>query len=111
MKTLLHVTTFCKKGVSPVLSGKRATEKGFKPVEALEANGTWGIFKSGNKPIYSGIFFADGTHMTWNYNPSNPSLPEGVKDGDSATINLVGVYEDDEVGCLVVSWNGFTHQP
>jgi hypothetical protein len=110
-KTLLHITTSCINGVSPVESGKRATEKGYNKTTPNDLNGTWGIFRSGNKEIYSGIFFPNGHHMTWNYAPGNPKFPEFIKEGDPAVVQVVGIYEDDEVGCLIVNYNGEIHQP
>ena len=46
--------------------------------------------------IYSGFFLGDGSHITWEFNPSKCSLPEGVKDGEAVTVIVVGKYEDDE---------------
>jgi hypothetical protein len=42
--TLLHVTTFCKEGVSPVQSGIRATKNGFTPVTEEVIPATAGFF-------------------------------------------------------------------
>ena len=43
--TLLHITTFCKEGVSPVQSGLRATKNGFTPVAEEEViQATAGFF-------------------------------------------------------------------
>ena len=43
--TLLHITTFCKKGVSPVQSGLRATKNGFTPVAEEVIPATAGFFE------------------------------------------------------------------
>jgi len=111
MATLLHITVKAE-GVSPVESGKRATAKGYFPFFGTEIlEGEFKIFRSYGKAIYSGIFFEDGTHMTYNFNPKGPKLPEGVQEGDKAKVKVLGSYTDDEVACLVVEYNGLTHQP
>ena len=38
---LLHVTTKVENGGKPVMSGERATEEGFKPVEPFYLEGIW----------------------------------------------------------------------
>jgi hypothetical protein len=110
MATLLHITTHAT--ISPVESGKRATARGYFPyIGEMILEGEFKIFRNGGKPLYSGIFFEDGTHMTYNFNPKGPKLPEGVQEGDKASVRVLGSYEDAEVGCLVVEYNGLTHQP
>lgn len=65
---------------------------------------------SNNSLNYTGIFFDDGTHMTWNF--GRPlQYPEGVSPGDEATVTVFGKYEDDDVGCWVMTWNGHDKQP
>lgn len=59
---------------------------------------------------YTGIFFKDGSHMTWKYG-TPLQYPPGVKPGDKAKVTVRGHYEDSEVGCLVVSWEGHNEQP
>jgi len=59
---------------------------------------------------YTGIFLDDGTHMTWIYGLPL-KYPEGVKPGDKAKLKVIGVYEDDQVSCLVVEWNNKKKQP
>jgi hypothetical protein len=111
MSTLFHITTKCVSGVSPVQSGIRASEKGYRATPSYRKTGTFKIFRSGGKPIYSGIFFEDGTHMTYNFNPSNPKLPAGVSEGDQVELWVVGKYEDDEVACDIVVYKGRKFQP
>lgn len=62
-------------------------------------------------PLYSGIFFADGTHMTYEFKPGNPSLPKGVSEGQRATVKVIGTYEDEQVACLIVKYGSMTKQP
>jgi len=64
-----------------------------------------------NPKIYSGIFFNDGSHMTYHFNPNNPIMPMSVKDGDRATVEVVGSYLDSECSVDIVRWNGLTHSP
>ena len=107
MKTLLHITTRAD-GVAPVESGKRATKFGYDKIYIpYSKRGIWKKFKN----VYTGIFFDDGTHMTWNFNPPNPDFPIGVKEKDSATVRIIGKYEDKDVACLVVEWKGNKYQP
>jgi hypothetical protein len=104
MKTLLHITIRAE-GAKPVESGKRATAKGYKPCVPHCSIGTWKF-----KNNFTGLFFNDGTHMTWAYG-KGLCFPEGVKEGDYGTIEFVGKYSDSEVACFVVTFNGLTHQP
>ena len=105
MNTLLHITTRAD-GAKPVESGKRATAKGYKPFnETFCSVGTWKF-----KNNFTGLFFNDGTHMTWAYG-KGLCFPEGVKEGDFGDVEFVGKYSDSEVACFVVTYNGLTHQP
>lgn len=58
------------------------------------------------KKNYTGIFFDDGTHMTWNYG-SPLKYPVGVKAGDKMTVEIYGKYQDADVGCWVVKFAKF----
>ena len=59
---------------------------------------------------YTGIFFPDGKHATWQYGfPLR--YPEGVKSGDKATVTVIGKYEDKQVGCHIIKWGDETKQP
>lgn len=59
---------------------------------------------------YTGIFFQDGKHMTWNFGSSNV-FPNGINRNDEATVTIIGKYSDKDVSCLIVEWNGITNQP
>jgi len=57
------------------------------------------------KHTYTGIFFEDGTHMTWHFDLENILFfPDGVEEGDFAIVKVVGKYEDEEVACFIVEW-------
>ena len=61
-------------------------------------------------PNYTGIFFPDGKHATWQYGyPLR--YPEGVKAGDDATVTVIGKYKDEQVGCWVIRWEDKTNKP
>ena len=45
---------------------------------------------------YSGFFLTDGSHVTWDYQPGNCSLPDNIKVGDTVDVIVVGDYMDDE---------------
>ena len=61
-----------------------------------------------NRPTYTGIFFEDGTHMTWHFDiESLPKFPYGIQEGDMGTIKVIGRYEDEEVACLIVEWEEY----
>ena len=104
MATLLHITTKAV-GAKPVESGKRATAKGYTDCVPCCSVGIWKF-----KNNFTGLFFNDGTHMTWAYG-KGLSFPEGVSEGDFGTVEFVGKYSDAEVACWVVTYNGLTHQP
>lgn len=107
MKTLLHITTRAD-GVAPVESGKRATKFGYDNLRgSFTKMGKWKKFKN----VYTGIFFPDGTHMTWNFNPPNPEFPIGVEEGEKAIVKVIGRYEDSQLECLIVTWKGNKYQP
>ena len=111
MKTLLHITTRVVPPTKPVESGKRATAKGYTKYNQTHFkytdNKMEGIWKYTNN--YTGLFFEDGTHMTWAFGKGH-CFPDGVKEGDRGTVNVVGGYSDDEVSCIVVTYNGETTQ-
>lgn len=106
--TLLHITlpsTTCK----PVETGRRASQLGYVPEEhPYPLTGVWGFFRSGDKALYSGVFFLDGTHMTWQFKPGSCALPEGVSEGALQTVWVVGRYDDSEAHCLIVRLPGGT---
>jgi len=60
-----------------------------------------------SKPTYTAVFFQNNLHMTWHFDAENtPIFPHGVDEGMSAVVRVVGKYEDNEVACLVVEWEG-----
>ena len=63
-----------------------------------------------NDLSYSGVFLENGKHMTWNHGLPK-QYPNGIKPGDTAELEVIGEYEDDDVACLIVTWNGETNQP
>jgi len=53
--------------------------------------------------IYSGVFFDNDLHMTWEY-ALDPILPEGVKEGDEQIVELYSILSLKEIGgygCLI----------
>lgn len=59
---------------------------------------------------YSAIYFPDiKLHMTWNY--GDIVYPENVHKNDKAMVTVVGKYNDKDVSCLIVEFNGITRQP
>lgn len=111
MATLLHITTATRNGVKPVESGIRATKYGYNAhVVPYTLTGTWKFFRSGGKPIYSGIFFENGQHMTYHFKTGSPQLPEGVKEGDAGTVTVIGHYCDSDVECFIVTFKDETTQ-
>jgi hypothetical protein len=107
MNTLLHITIYTRDGVESKLSGIRATTNGYTPIRPYTIEGTVGYSKDMR---YSGIFFTNGTHMTYEYS-ANCSLPVGYRNGDSANVTVIGEYHDDDVSCLIVRLGDLTHQP
>lgn len=62
--------------------------------------------------FYTGIFFDENLHMTWHFDiDGNAGFPEHVKEGDSAEVEVLGQYEDEEVACFIVRWKGLSHNP
>ena len=59
---------------------------------------------------YTAIFFENGSHMTWNYG-FPLQYPEGITPGDPARVKAIGKYEDDQVACWVLEYEGMTTQP
>lgn len=59
---------------------------------------------------YTGIFFENGTHMTWNFG-TPLEYPKGVKAGDKSTVVVHGIYADNDVECFIVSYETFMYQP
>jgi len=53
---------------------------------------------------YTGIFFKNGTHMTWNYGLPL-ERPEGVESGDKIKVKVIGSYEDEQVACNIIELN------
>ena len=66
--------------------------------------------KETNMKIYSGIFFDNGLHMTWDYRPNECVLPKGVKEGEKATVDVYGAYLSSGSGVLAVNFDLLTHQ-
>ncbi len=59
------------------------------------------------QPTYTAIFFQNNLHVTWHFDAENiPTFPDGIREGMSAIVKVVGEYEDAEVACLVVEWEG-----
>ena len=50
--------------------------------------------------IYSGIFFDNGLHMTYDFNPSSCVLPDGIEEGDEEFVTLYGNVHTQIVGCF-----------
>lgn len=63
-----------------------------------------------SKLNYTGIFFKDGTHMTWNFG-FPLAYPKGIESGQLAKVKVIGKYEDDQVACWVIEWENHTKQP
>jgi hypothetical protein len=59
---------------------------------------------------YTGVFFKDGKHMTWNFG-FPLTYPDNVKVGQTVKVKVVGKYEDDQVACWVVELDGVKNQP
>jgi len=53
-----------------------------------------------NTNIYSGVFFDNGLHMTWDFNPGSCVLPDGIEDGDEQIITLYANIHAQVVGCF-----------
>ena len=54
--------------------------------------------------IYSGVFFDNDLHMTWDYALDTCKLPEGVKEGDEQIVELYSILSLKEIGgygCLI----------
>ena len=47
--------------------------------------------------IYSGVFFDNGLHMTWEFG-KNCSLPKGIKEGDEQHVCLLSVVVKQKIG-------------
>ncbi len=52
--------------------------------------------------IYSAFFLPDGKHITWEFNPGNCSLPDGVEEGSEVEVVVTGEYKDSEISALQV---------
>lgn len=60
---------------------------------------------------YTSIYFPDTRlHMTWNFG-TPLKYPLNVKPQENAKVIVVGKYNDKDVSCLIVTYNGITHQP
>jgi len=64
-----------------------------------------------NPKIFSAIFFDDGSHMTYHFNPNNPIMPFAVKEGDKDEVKIIGRYEDEDCKVDIVSWKGLFISP
>jgi len=54
--------------------------------------------------IYSGVFFDNGLHMTWDYAPGHCKLPEHVEEGYKQLVELYSILSLKEIGgfgCLI----------
>jgi hypothetical protein len=50
------------------------------------------------KNIYSGVFFDNGLHMTWDYAPGHCKLPEGVEEGYKQLVELYSIISLQSIG-------------
>jgi predicted GIY-YIG superfamily endonuclease len=92
-----------------LIVGAMATANGIMPKDMEEII----MKKEKQSKIYSGIFFPDGSHVTWNFAPppANPELPNGVKEGDMVEVEVVGKYKDKNCTCDIVKIEDITHSP
>ena len=56
---------------------------------------------TGNEGLYTGIFFQNGLHMTWDYNPGRCECPNDVKQYDEVTVDIIGGVFSDDIGFLI----------
>jgi hypothetical protein len=111
MGYLFHITQKAN-GVNPVQAGIRATRDGWEIVCPYTLEGIFEVFCTEDlHPLYTGVLFPDGSHMTYNFRPGNPNYPPGIKMGDPVSVNVVGKYVDTEVEALIVEFGERTHQP
>tara|TARA_R100000687_G_C6351856_1_gene119208 strand:- start:34 stop:432 length:399 start_codon:yes stop_codon:yes gene_type:complete len=50
--------------------------------------------------IYSGIFFNNGLHMTWDYGPGDCGLPHDIIDGKESNVIITGGLFNRDIGFL-----------
>ena len=50
------------------------------------------------KNIYSGVFFDNGLHMTWDYAPGHCKLPEHVEEGYKQLVELYSIISLQSIG-------------
>tara|TARA_Y100000310_G_scaffold226664_1_gene228808 strand:- start:1107 stop:1505 length:399 start_codon:yes stop_codon:yes gene_type:complete len=50
--------------------------------------------------IYSGIFFDNGLHMTWDYNPGKCKLPHNISDDVAGNVIITGGLFNHAIGYL-----------
>ena len=55
--------------------------------------------------IYSGVFFPNGLHMTWDYNPGECRLPKDIIDGSDTVVGIYGAILNAGSGVLAASVN------
>ena len=48
--------------------------------------------------LYSGIFFDNGLHITYHFDPPHPYLPTEVNEGDEVTVDIIGIVLKKEFG-------------
>lgn len=49
--------------------------------------------------LFSGIFFDNNKHITWEYNPpNNCELPEGISEGDEQIVQLYSIVHERTIG-------------
>lgn len=66
--------------------------------------------------LYSGIFFENGLHVTFDFNPPNPVIPYPFKDGDEINVWCNGIVILNEFTVLKCDIQGkddetrFSHQ-
>ena len=56
--------------------------------------------------IYSGIFFKNGLHMTWDYDPGYCNLPHNVMDGEDGDIIITGGLFKHDIGFFTCEREG-----
>ena len=48
--------------------------------------------------LFSGIFFDNTKHITWEYNPGHCVLPEGISEGDEQIVQLYSIIHEKAIG-------------
>jgi len=48
--------------------------------------------------LFSGIFFENNKHITWEFNPGACELPDGVNEGDEQIVQLYAIIHERAMG-------------